>query len=95
LATAGLKDNNCGHWVGGVASDSAGLPLLGWSTTGGDLRVAHFWALHAQQALPLFGAIVSTTRPQARTVVVLAAAAYVGLIAFTFVQALAGRAFIG
>jgi len=42
-----------GHWVGGVASDAGGLAIFGWSRTGGDLRIAHFFGLHMMQALPL------------------------------------------
>ena len=46
------------HWIGGDQTDATGLPIFGWSTTGGDLRVAHFLGLHVMQALPavaLFG----------------------------------------
>lgn len=41
------------HWIGGDQTDVTGLPLFGWSTTGGDLRPAHFLSLHVMQALPL------------------------------------------
>lgn len=42
-----------GHWIGGDQTDATGLPFFHWSTTGGDLRVAHFAALHLMQAVPL------------------------------------------
>lgn len=40
------------HWIGGDQTDATGLPLFFWSTTGGDLRVAHFLALHIAQTVP-------------------------------------------
>jgi hypothetical protein len=42
-----------GHWIGGDQTDATGLPFFHWSTTGGDLRVAHFIGMHAAQAIPL------------------------------------------
>ncbi|HUQ35445.1 MAG TPA: hypothetical protein VM144_03615 [Aestuariivirga sp.] len=42
-----------GHWIGGDQTDATGLPFFHWSTTGGDLRVAHFAALHIMQGVPL------------------------------------------
>jgi hypothetical protein len=44
---------NTGHWIGGDLNDASGLPIFKWSTTGGDLRVAHFIGLHAMQIVPL------------------------------------------
>lgn len=73
-----------GHWVGGEMSDAHGLGFFSWSTTGGDLRVAHFVGLHLAQALPL--AALSGSRHIVIAAAVLGAAA----VAATFVMGLMG-----
>ena len=72
------------HWIGGDQTDATGLPVLGWSTTGGDLRAAHFAATHLIQALLLAGLLGN------RRLVYLAAAVGVALTAGLYVQALMG-----
>jgi hypothetical protein len=83
------------HHVGTPIS-GASVPLLGWSREVGDLRVAHFWATHALQVLPLAGWLLVRTLPErpAEIGVWLAAAGYVALVGGTFWQAQAGRPFL-
>ena len=78
------------HTVGGP-DGGPGLPGLGWSTVKGDLRVPHFFGLHAIQALPLFAFLIGRgPRRGGASVVVAAAVAYALLFAFLLEQALRG-----
>jgi len=82
------------HGVG-VADGGPGLPLINWSTKGGDLRVAHFFGLHALQVLPLAGYFFSRRGMAARLKkpvfwVWAVGLSYAGLALLLFVQALSG-----
>jgi hypothetical protein len=80
------------HSVGTPAASDPTLPLLGWSRTVGDLRVAHFLGMHVLQILPVIGAIAAMAFGRwARAVVVVAAALYTVVTIALFVQAFAGR----
>ncbi len=98
-----------GSWVGGqmisqmahnvgVADGGDGIPLLNWSTIAGDLRVAHFFGLHAIQIIPLFALwmtkkwnTVSRKRIIATAAFALLYAAWIG---HTFYQAKQGMPLI-
>ena len=79
------------HTVG-LPDGGSGLPLTGWSTQGGDLRIPHFIGLHALQVVPFLGWWVSRRkRLPMRTRVALVWAGgsfYLGIILILLQQAL-------
>ena len=86
----GQMISQLGHSVG-VADGGEGIPLLNWSTVAGDLRVAHFFGLHALQIVPLFAFLMNRkskfTQNQQLLVVTLFALVYTAFIGYTFYQA--------
>ncbi len=81
----------------GVPDGGPGLPVTGWSTTGGDLRVGHFIGVHGMQVVPIFAmvlALLMASRPRLRDellrlrMVFVFTGFYAGLMALTTWQAL-------
>jgi hypothetical protein len=78
----------------GVPDGGPGLPFVGWSTTGGDLRVAHFVGMHALQLLPLLAAGLAAFAGHRldvagrRRIVLSVGAGYLGLVLLLTWQAL-------
>ncbi|MET9678786.1 hypothetical protein [Streptomyces coeruleorubidus] len=87
----------------GVPDGGPSMPLTGWSTTGGDLRIPHFFGMHALQLLPLLLMVLTVLasrfarlarladeRVRLRLVLV-ASGAYAAVFALVLWQALRGQ----
>ncbi|WP_114951859.1 hypothetical protein [Sphingosinicella terrae] len=79
---------NGGHSVG---PEAGAVPVFGWNRSGGDLRIAHFVGIHAQQAIPLL-AFAARILPERRRwqVLIVGTAGYVGVAVALFAQAAVG-----
>jgi hypothetical protein len=87
----GYMSAQFGHAVG-VPEGGAGLPLVNWSTKGGDLRVAHFLGLHGLQTIPLFALLLGRLNVDG-SVALTVGFSLIYTLAFSalFAQALFGR----
>ena len=90
------------HTVG-IADGGAGIPILGWSTVAGDLRIPHFIGMHALQAIPLILIALELISKRVvalrdvhvrRRLVVTAATGYAALVALVTWQALRGQTIV-
>jgi hypothetical protein len=81
-----------GHTVGAVGGAA---PLFGWNRAGGDLRVAHFFGMHAEQMTPVVAVVARSLLGEiwAQGAAIAAAAAIAGLTVAVFAQAMLGRPF--
>jgi hypothetical protein len=90
------------HTVG-LPDGGPGLPILGWSTAGGDLRIPHFVGMHALQLIPLLAISLEVLGRRSHALrnptvkfrlVGVGAIAYVGLLALLTWQALRGQSVV-
>lgn len=78
-----------GHAVGATGGH---VPLFGWNRSGGDLRIAHFLGIHAQQALPILAMLAGGLAARHRWAILAGGTAlYVAVTFAIFAQAVAGR----
>lgn len=96
VVVAGYMASGSSHFVGSSGSDADGLALMGWSRTGGDLRVPHFFATHAMHFIPAFGFFAGSMLPPGvrRPAVILVSIGFAALIGYTFVGAIQGLPFL-
>jgi hypothetical protein len=97
-AIGGVMVAHLSHSVG-VPDGGPGLPIVNWSTLGGDLRVAHFAGLHALQILPILGFLIGRHRGwtmQWKSASILAiAGAYALVVGLLYLQASSGSPLLG
>ncbi len=92
-AAGAYMSAQAGHAVG---AQGGHLPFFGWNRSGGDLRIAHFLGVHAEQAIPLFALTLAGLSQRRRWIALAAGTAlYVAVTLALFAQAVAGRPFMG
>ena len=91
LVMAGYMSST-GRYVGGpLEGGGATIPFFGWSREYGDLRPAHFVAMHLMQVVPLAGWLADCKGRNPVLVVLGTAFVQCALATALFMQALAGK----
>lgn len=79
----------------GTSDGGPGLPLLGWSTVAGDLRVGHFFGLHSIQVAAIVLALALILPLATRIpLLIVGNAAYLGFVVLVTWQALRAEPFL-
>ncbi len=87
----------------GLADGGPGLPLLGWSTVAGDLRIPHFVGMHALQVIPVVLILIELLSHRIAVLrdvtvrlrlVAIVAATYVAVLGILTWQALRGQSIV-
>ena len=84
-----LVTNNA-HTIG-APDGGPGLPFVNWSTSAGDLRIAHFFGMHAMQALPLLGFFLDRNKVPGRNPVIAVSILWLAVMGGLLTLALQGR----
>lgn len=88
----------------GADDGGPGMPITGWNTESGDIRVPHFIGLHALQLIPLIVVILTLgarRSPRLRSettrvwLVRIFAISYLGVVVIATVQAVSGQSIVG
>lgn len=81
-----------GHTVG-APDGGPGILFTNWSTIAGDLRVAHFFGIHALQIIPFFGYVTRNLNKNSVIYTTVFSIVYFAYFTFVFTQAMLGRPF--
>jgi hypothetical protein len=88
----GYMSSQAGHSVG---MEGGHVPVFGWNRSGGDLRIAHFMGIHAEQAIPILVAMAAPLAARLRWLVLAGGVTvYIAATLEVFAQAVEGRALL-
>lgn len=83
IIVGGMLGDQPNHYPTPEQPRESKVPFVGWSTTDGDLRIAHFVGMHAMQAIFIFSIALSYTKLPSRLSKTLTTAAAVAWILMT------------